>query len=305
MDDCRAREDTHEAMADNLKLYQSWIGDANEMCGSRIQIAKRDLDNGKTVFEYAVNEIFDPSTDEKLLRFFRTEDIEEEFSYSWVAVPRDGAVDECTLFAAVGDDEHRLNMEDYVRTYCHPLTMGQKCADWFLMKTLISGTVAGKIYAEVERVTDEMLIANDELMHNLLKKCMESWFKRHKSSSAMTMGTENEEPTFDALKEEPCVRYLYEVGLLQCITNPVLGVSPDGMVMMNGDAPYNGQIGCVEIKTRVKATRIARAEAAQRECGRVVGARLMMIYFLYVFQKRIESKYSTKLPSQIHRLVCL
>ena len=134
----------------------------------------------------------------------------------------------------------------------------------------IDRTVAGKIYAEVERVTDEMLIANDELMHKLLKKCMESWFNRHKSSSAMTMGTENEEPTFDALKEEPCVRYLYEVGLLQCITNPVLGVSPDGMVMMNGNAQYDGQIGCLEIKTRVKATTIARAEAARRECGRVV-----------------------------------
>ena len=33
---------------------------------------------------------------------------------------------------------------------------------------------------------------------------------------------------------------------------------------------YDGEIGCVEIKTRVKPATIARAEAARRQCGRVV-----------------------------------
>ena len=86
---------------------------------------------------------------------------------------------------------------------------------------------------------------------------MDSWFKRHNSASALTMGTKNEKPTFDALKEEPFVRYLYEMGLLQCIANPVLSVSPDGIVMMNGELPYDGEIGYVEIKTRAKPTTIA------------------------------------------------
>ena len=91
---------------------------------------------------------------------------------------------------------------------------------------------------------------------------MESWFKHHKSSTARTMGTENEAHPFESLKEEPCVRHLYEVGLLQSITHLVLGVSHNGIVMMNGELLYKGEIECVEIKTRVKPTTIARAEAA-------------------------------------------
>ena len=72
----------------------------------------------------------------------------------------------------------------------------------------------------------------------------------------MPMGMENEESTFDVLKGEECVRYLHKVGLLQTIDHPVLGVSPDGIVIMNGLLPFDGEIGCVEIKTRVKPTTI-------------------------------------------------
>ena len=272
LEDCKARGDSVEEIVEKYKLYESWICDADEMYGSRIRTAKKDLGNGKTVYAYAINELFDPSTEEKLLRFFRTEAVEEENIHTFVAVPRDGEVDELTLFGGVGDSEHRLNVEDKIQTYCHPLTLGQKCADWFLMKCLISGTIAGKIVAEVERFPDgHAFVDDEELMRSTLRKCMESWFKRHKASTAMTMGTENEEPTFEALRHEPCVTHLFEVGLLQSIDHPVLGVSPDGIAVFTGGGfLYDGEIGCVEIKTRVKPATIARAEAARRECGRIV-----------------------------------
>ena len=193
--------------------------------------------------------------------------MEEEYKYTWVAVPRQGEVDESTLFGGVGDDEVRYNIEDALQSKCNPLTLGQKCADWFLLKVLISGTVAGMIVSEIERVTANCLLGNDDLMRNTMKRCMDSWFKRHKSSSAMTMGVENEQPTFEALRNEPFVSSLYEVGLLQSIDHPVLGVSPDGIVILQGQLLYDGEIGCLEIKTRVKPSTIARAEAARRECG--------------------------------------
>ena len=53
-----------------------------------------------------------------------------------------------------------------------------------------------------------------ELMCCTMRKCTNSWFERHKSSSAMAMGTTNEQPMFEALRNEPCVHHLYEVGLL-------------------------------------------------------------------------------------------
>ena len=133
-----------------------------------------------------------------------------------------------------------------MQSYCNPLTLGQKCADWFLMKCLIRGTIAGKIVAELDKIPiDHSFVDDHELMRSIQRRCMESWFKRHKASLAAVLGTENEEPTFDALKGEECVRHLYEVGLLQSIDHPVLGVSPDGIVIINGPLLFNGEIGCV------------------------------------------------------------
>ena len=54
----------------------------------------------------------------------------------------------------------------------------------------------------------------------------------------MEIGTEKEEPNFDALKGGECVRHLYEVGLHLSIAHPVHRVSPDGgIVIMRG--PYH------------------------------------------------------------------
>ena len=74
------------------------------MFGSRIRTAKKYIGNGKTVFSYAINELFDPSSDDKLLRLFWTEEIKEEYTNNWVPVPREGEVDETTLFGGMGDD---------------------------------------------------------------------------------------------------------------------------------------------------------------------------------------------------------
>ena len=52
------------------------------------------------------------------------------------------------------------------------------------------------------------------------------------------MDTENEGPTIDALKGEECVRNFQVVGLLQQIDYPVLGVSPEGIVIINNPLPF-------------------------------------------------------------------
>ena len=115
------------------------------------------------------------------------------------------------------------------------------------MECLISGTIAGKIVAELDKIPiDHNFVEDHELMRSIQRRCKESCFKRHKASPAMVVCTENEEPTFDALKGEEYVRNLYKVSLLQSIDHPVLGnISPDCIVIINGHLPFNGEIGCV------------------------------------------------------------
>ena len=90
------------------------------------------------------------------------------------------------------DDANRLDIEDTLKLFCHPLSLGPKYADLFLMKVLISITIAGQIIVDIERSTAKNMIEYDNSMGNTMNKCMVSWFKRYKSSTAMIMGTDNE-----------------------------------------------------------------------------------------------------------------
>ena len=68
--ECTKKGESSSEIKQKVDLYKAWIGDYEEMCGSRIRIAKKRITNGVTMYAYAMNELFDPSTDEKLLRFF-------------------------------------------------------------------------------------------------------------------------------------------------------------------------------------------------------------------------------------------
>ena len=111
------------------------MGDSNEMIGSYILVAQKAFDGRPTVYQFAMNKLFDPSTDEKLLRYFFTGDKEEGRSNIRVDISKEGKVDEQTLFGDVDDDADRLNIADTLKLYGHPLSLGQTCADWFLMNS--------------------------------------------------------------------------------------------------------------------------------------------------------------------------
>ena len=204
-----------EEVMKKVDLFKGWVGDADEMTGSKIRIAWKQLNDGSYVYAYAMNELFDPTTEDKLLRFFSTGgDNHEEHNYCWVAIPNVGCIDCYTLFGNVGDDEKRKRIEELLLESCHPLTLGQRCADWFLMKILISGTLAGKMCAKIDRVGMDEIEASDEIKREILDVCYASWFKHHHSSSNMTAGTNNEEPTLQKLSSEDFIDCLYDVGLL-------------------------------------------------------------------------------------------
>ena len=104
------------------------------------------------------------------------------------------------MFSNVGKYELRLNLENTLREICQPLTLSQKITDWFLMKVLVTGTVAGLVTNAVKNVDIDDWVEDDERRMDMLRKCMDSWFNRHQSSSAMKIGTDNELPTFEALE---------------------------------------------------------------------------------------------------------
>ena len=99
------------------------------MFGSHIRVTNKSFDDGPTVYTSAMNELFDPSTGEKLLRLFSTGYKDEVCNNLLVAIPKEGKVDAQTLFGNVGDNADRLNIEDTLKLYYHPLCSGQECAD--------------------------------------------------------------------------------------------------------------------------------------------------------------------------------
>ena len=174
------------------------------------------------------------------------------------------------MFADIGENDNRMRVEDALLINCHPLTLGQRCADWFLLKVLISGTLAGKIISVVNREGADTIVGSVEKKRDIIQICFGSWFKRHNSNADMTTGTENEEPTIQKLRKEKFMRCLFDVGLLQSNEHWSLGVSPDGLCILNSDDSLNDSVACVEIKTRVKPLTIEKAETARRQFGRVV-----------------------------------
>ena len=76
-----------------------------------------------------MNEAFDPKMSQKLLRFFSSGGNEVGNNYRWTAIPKKVGVDEITLFSSVADDLNRTRVERKLRDRCHPLTLGQRCAD--------------------------------------------------------------------------------------------------------------------------------------------------------------------------------
>ncbi|KAG7338645.1 hypothetical protein IV203_020733 [Nitzschia inconspicua] len=146
-----------------------------------------------------------------------------------------------------------------------PLTVGQRCADWFLMKSmLLSGTMAGKIGTYVAEPSGAAL-------SSIMEECIVSWFGRHKSTAMMASGTCNENPTLDRLRSSvKCMKGIFEVGLLRWNRNHAIGVSPDAICRLVVKDNPDPVLCCLEIKTRVAESTIVKAELARKKHGSFV-----------------------------------
>ena len=108
----------------------------------------RELKGLRTIKTIAVKSGYEA----RIIRFFSTEEHNSDHFYTWIAIPILVTVKRNFLFYSNTGSEERLFLESHLRKRCHPLKIGQRCADWFLLKMLVSGTMAGKL---VEKIQDE------------------------------------------------------------------------------------------------------------------------------------------------------
>ena len=107
-----------------------------------------------------------------------------------------------------------------------------------------------------------------ELLQLLFDKSMDSWFARHTpTTTAMASGTKNEDQTAQKFASMSFVVSFFEVGLLKWDQSENIGVSPDGVALVNipGSEHLNLEphVTMVEIKTRVSKTTILKTENAR------------------------------------------
>lgn len=252
-----------DRIRDMLEPVIPWILTVADK-GAEYFYAVKTLDGGKQVYAFAINEVFDKKCESKLLRFFVSGLAEQYFS-SWIAIEKTVGIPEKTLFVTNKTKSAELTaVESVLANTCQALTVGQCCADWFQMRCYrITGTMASKI-KQLPDVGEPSV----EVLQLLMNQCIQSWFNRARSTAQMAEGTANEKATTDALVEEPFVLALFEVGLLQMVEYPYLGVSPDGIILLQrGNARV---YATVEIKTRVGEKSKCTAMEALNEHGRVI-----------------------------------
>ena len=90
-------------------------------------------------------------------------------------------------------------VEDKVKDNCHVLTLSHKCADWCLLKMLISGKMAGKI---LNKAISESITYSMDLLLVSCNECLVGRFNQYESNNAIKIGTLNKEPTVDKMRNE-------------------------------------------------------------------------------------------------------
>ncbi|KAG7339275.1 hypothetical protein IV203_024002 [Nitzschia inconspicua] len=232
------------------------------MLGEEVRIAERTKVGEKPIYAIALREVFDRKNPVKYLKFFASKNHRPN---TFVAVERNEHLDQNVLFSPKTPSPERSSVEQALLQSAQPLTVGQRCADWFLMKSmLLSGTMAGKIGTyEAE--------PSGAALSSIMEECIVSWFGRHKSTAMMASGTRNENPTLDRLRSSvKCMKGIFEVGLLRWNRNHAIGVSPDAICRLVVEDAPDPVLCCLEIKTRVSESTIAKAELARKKHGSFV-----------------------------------
>ena len=118
-----------------------------------------------------------------------------------------------------------------------PLTMDQRCADWFVLRRFIlTGTTAAGLATRgpsaCTLVTKQKgkQLTNEETFARMCK----SWFCRYRRPSEnMRQGTMNETPVMNTLRKQQYIQQLFGIGLIYNETCKWIGASCDGIAVFH------------------------------------------------------------------------
>lgn len=184
-------------------------------------------------------------------------------------------------------------VEETLRQKCSVLTVGQRCADWFIMRQFrITGTNAGVILLNNEHVRRAAGIQGalpaERTQKAWLDILIASWFSSERSTEAMMRGSVNEEAVLAAPLRSDFIVAIFSCGMFAVTTESFMACSPDGVALIDtsvfpvdaeecGDAnvTVDGKrlsLAAVEVKTSVSAASLG--SILSLACGEVVFCRL-------------------------------
>lgn len=218
----------------------------------------------------------------RILRFMHSipQSIQESIN-TWIAVPKANLSLNNTLFSGkVVGGNHLVRVREVIesklKSYTVPLTLGQRCADWFVLRQFrVTGTMAGSILLNNEEVNVYLGTTNGEssIQRNTAEEWFEkfqsSWFSSKVSTESMMRGTVNEPAVMSALAALDFVDSIFDVGMMAIRDAKYLACSPDAVAFLTLSKlasvvvePENVLvvgaerfiIAVVEIKTKVAST---------------------------------------------------
>lgn len=127
------------------------------------------------VYATVLRDVFDRKADCKELRMFSVGKTFRETHNQWITYNSKHIINKSDIFFTRGKDGNWSSIDKFILKSYFPLTILQRTANWFLMKSFrLTGTMAS-------------IIANNnvEISHSYLStaldSCIQSWFGCHKS----------------------------------------------------------------------------------------------------------------------------
>lgn len=259
-----------------LDRRDSFVIDDNARMGQAFFTASKPLRTSGTVGQRRVTAVavreHGTKKYSRLLRFMHSvpSGVSKEFD-RWIAVPKAPVSVSRTLFAG-NDNPGSKCCETALLQHCFPLTVGQRCADWFTLRQFrVTGTNSCLILQQdpgfrAQVGLPSQPVGRERTLGDWFVVLMDSWFSEKVSTEPMMRGSANEGPVIAHLRTMAFVRDVYEVGMLELSQHQELACSPDGVALLDsnpsvsshlegdGDLEVDGNrvwIAPVEVKTRV------------------------------------------------------
>lgn len=164
----------------------------------------------------------------------------------WTWVTRSGDMPPKNILVPLAEYERTSNdpvstalletLQGVLRGRCHILTVGQRCADWFVLRQFrITATLAEDVFAALDWSDATVALfptAKERTHKEWIGRWTDSWFSTRRSTEAMMRGTRNEDTVIDCFDRASYVFCTRTVGLLARNDAPFIACSPDGVCFL-------------------------------------------------------------------------